>query len=148
MKTFVGTKLVTATPMTRLDYNVYRGWQLPKNEVGADAGYLVEYTDGGNPNDDRHMGYISWSPAAQFDAAYTYIGDVTGLLPHQVRVLAEKAELETKVSKLDAFLRSHDLAYKVTAPEGEILELQFMSMVMYFRVLSQRINAFQTKATT
>lgn len=76
METFIGTKIVTATPMNRADYNGYRGWQLPAEEEGSDDGYLVEYTDGGKPNDDRHAGYISWSPKAQFDAAYR---ETTGL---------------------------------------------------------------------
>lgn len=70
MKTYIGTKLIQAQPMTRGDYNDYRNWVLPANEDGTDAGYLVEYLDGGKPNDDRHAGYISWSPKAQFDAAY------------------------------------------------------------------------------
>ena len=67
---FFGTKRVIALPMNRLEYNMYRGWELPANEDPADSGYLVEYTDGGKPNDERHKGYISWSPAEQFEAAY------------------------------------------------------------------------------
>ena len=70
MKKFIGTKQVAATPMTRSAYNDYRGWALPANEDGADEGYLVENRDGGKANDSRHAGYISWSPKAQFDAAY------------------------------------------------------------------------------
>ena len=70
MKLHIGTKQVTATPMTRGDYNAYRGWTLPADEDGSDAGYLVEYLDGGKPNDSRHTGYISWSPKEQFDNAY------------------------------------------------------------------------------
>ena len=69
-KEYYGTKNITGRPMTRLEYNEYRGWSLPSNENGADHGYLVEYRDGGKPNDHRHEGYISWSPKAQFDAAY------------------------------------------------------------------------------
>ena len=56
--------------MTRAAYNDYRAWDLPANENGDDEGYLVEYTDGGKPNDARHDGYISWSPKEQFDNAY------------------------------------------------------------------------------
>lgn len=67
---YIGTKKVAAFPMTRAEYNTYRGWELPADENGADEGYLVEYQDGGKPNDRRHAGYISWSPKAQFDAAY------------------------------------------------------------------------------
>ena len=41
MDTFIGTKMVNATPMTRAQYNDFRGWQLPADENGADEGYLV-----------------------------------------------------------------------------------------------------------
>lgn len=70
MQKFIGTKVILATPMNRRDYNRYRGWELPTNENGDDEGFLVEYTDGGKPNDDRHDGYISWSPSEQFYSAY------------------------------------------------------------------------------
>jgi len=68
--TYIGTKLIKALPMSRQEYNDYRGWELPENEDGSDEGYLVEYLDGGQANDKRHAGYISWSPAAVFDNAY------------------------------------------------------------------------------
>ena len=42
---YEGTKLVQATPMNRLEYNQYRGWDLPAYENGADEGFLVEYLD-------------------------------------------------------------------------------------------------------
>jgi len=75
MKMFVGTKILKARPMTLGDYNDYRGWPLPDNEDGSSAGYLVEYLDGGKPNDERHSGYISWSPAVQFEKAYIDLAD-------------------------------------------------------------------------
>ena len=67
---FIGTKIILAVTMNRRAYNDYRGWALPDDENGDDAGYLVEYTDGGTPNHPDHAGYISWSPNAQFDNAY------------------------------------------------------------------------------
>ena len=70
MTAFVGTKSVLATPMTRGDYNEYRGWQIPENEYPKEQGYLIEYVDGGKPNDDRHAGYISWSPKDVFERSY------------------------------------------------------------------------------
>ncbi len=70
MKRFVGTKYLRATPMTRGEYNAYRGWTIPGNENPNEAGYLVEYEDGGKANDSRHAGYISWSPADVFEKAY------------------------------------------------------------------------------
>lgn len=70
MQQHIGTKIINAQPMNRVEYNQYRGWELPANENGADEGYLVEYMDGGKGNDSRHAGYISWLPKAQFDDAY------------------------------------------------------------------------------
>ena len=70
MNQFIGTKLVNATPMTRAEYNTFRGWELPVDENGADEGYLVEYLDGGKPNTQQYAGYVSWSPQEQFDKAY------------------------------------------------------------------------------
>ena len=45
MKKYVGTKVIEASPMTRGDYNNYRGWQIPEDENSEDAGYLVKYSD-------------------------------------------------------------------------------------------------------
>lgn len=70
MHQYIGTKLIRAQAMTRAEYNDYRGWELPANENGNDAGYLVEYLDGGQSNHSNHVGYISWSPAGVFDRAY------------------------------------------------------------------------------
>lgn len=70
MKTYIGTKIINATPMNRQDYNLFRGWVLPVDENGADEGYLVEYTDGGTPNTSEYAGYVSWSPKEQFEKAY------------------------------------------------------------------------------
>ena len=76
MTKHIGTKQVKSTPMNRLDYNVFRGWELPADEDGSDEGYLVEYLDGGAPNTPHYAGYVSWSPKAQFDSAYR---PVTGM---------------------------------------------------------------------
>lgn len=73
----VGTKLILATAMSRLAYNEYRGWELPANENGADEGFLVEYVDGGPANDERHPGYISWSPKDVFEGSYRASGSMT-----------------------------------------------------------------------
>lgn len=70
MNHFIGTKLITAIPMDRAEYNTYRGWELPSNENGDDEGFLVEYLDGDKANDPRHKGYISWSPSEVFNNAY------------------------------------------------------------------------------
>lgn len=65
MQLFIGTKLINAESMTRLEYNEMRGWTLPEDENGSDEGFLVEYLDG----------YISWSPKAVFEKAYKSNGE-------------------------------------------------------------------------
>ena len=57
--TYIRMHQVEAEPMTRGDYNKFRGWTIPANENPADAGYKVTYPDG----------YVSWCPKAQFEAA-------------------------------------------------------------------------------
>lgn len=74
---YFGTKEVIATPMNRLDYNKYRGWELPSDEDGSDDGFLVEYLDGGASNHPDHVGYISWSPAGVFKRSYQASGGLS-----------------------------------------------------------------------
>lgn len=62
-KTYIGTKIIKAVPMTLGDYNTYRGWKIPDNEDPMTEGYLVEYPDG----------YESWSPRDVFETAYREI---------------------------------------------------------------------------
>lgn len=79
MNNYVGTKLVKAIPMTRIQYNHYRGWTLPDNELhlANDEGFLVEYLDGGEANHPAHEGYISWSPATVFINSYKQSGELS-----------------------------------------------------------------------
>ena len=51
---------VDAEPMTRGDYNKFRGWMTLEDENPADEGYKVTEPDG----------YVSWCPKAQFEADY------------------------------------------------------------------------------
>lgn len=59
MQKYIRCHMVEAKPMTRGDYNTYRGWTIPADENPADGGYLVQYPDG----------YVSWCPKAQFETA-------------------------------------------------------------------------------
>ena len=60
MERYIGTKIIFAEPMTRGEYNIYRGWTIPENENPMEEGFLVKYSDG----------YVSWSPKQQFEEAY------------------------------------------------------------------------------
>lgn len=76
-KNFIGTKQIEAVPMSRAEYAIYRGWELPENENPADEGYLVKYADG----------YISWSPKAVFEEAYTELNKMN--FGHAIELLKQ-----------------------------------------------------------
>lgn len=73
MQTYIGTKVIGGIPMTRGEYNEYRGWDMPADKDGSEEGYLVEYHDSPNANHPKHENYISWSPKDVFDSAYRNI---------------------------------------------------------------------------
>lgn len=60
MKTYKCHKIVQAEPMTRGDYNIFKGWTIPPDENPDDEGYLVKYSDD----------YKSWSSKAAFEEGY------------------------------------------------------------------------------
>lgn len=71
--TYIGAKIVNAKPMTRKEYNDFRGWVVPENENPNDDGYLVEYSDSAVQPEliGKAEGYVSWSPKDVFNKAYT-----------------------------------------------------------------------------
>lgn len=76
-KTYIGTKEITAMPLTKEQYNYFRGYKNPVNEDPKEKGYLVQYLDGGKPNHPDIPNYVSWSPVHVFDKAYKTNGDLT-----------------------------------------------------------------------
>ena len=72
-KHYTSSKEVLARPMTRLSYNVLRGWEVPANENPSDEGYLVENLDGSLGNHPDFAGYISWSPKDMFERSHKEI---------------------------------------------------------------------------
>lgn len=145
MNTYIGTKIVRAKPMTRAEYNQERGWMVPADENPGDEGYLVEYLDGGKPNHPGYTGYVSWSPKAQFDNAYILVGEVQAscLAPHEVRVLAEQAELTDRIKKLNAFVGSEKYR-ALDAEDRDLLSEQLYWMQGYSHVLAKRVARFVT----
>lgn len=133
MEHYVGTKQVLATPMTRQEYNDYRGWTLPANEDGGDEGMLVEYVDGGEPNDSRHAGYISWSPKDVFDRFYRqYEDNFVG------RMQLEKDELSAKLAKISKFMKRRAFQ-KMRVERKSMLNQQKNAMEEYLDILTRRI---------
>ena len=67
MKDYIGVKVVAAEPMSRGEYNEYRGWKIPSDENPADEGYHIRYSDE----------YESWCPKKQFYEAYRRCDNMT-----------------------------------------------------------------------
>jgi hypothetical protein len=61
---------------------------------------------------------------------------------HQERVVAEKAELETRLEKLEAFIDSNAIYNTLHPQEQHRLRSQRYFMSGYVEVLQQRIDAF------
>ena len=70
MEKFLGINMVGAFEMSRKDYNIYRDWELPKDENGDDKGYLVELFNIRESNHPDHDEYISWLPKEVFEKMY------------------------------------------------------------------------------
>lgn len=68
------------------------------------------------------------------------------MAPHQERVVAEKAELDEKITKLSDFSNG-DLFKTLPEDEKERLKRQFNLMRDYSAVLGERIAAFPPERT-
>ncbi|WBF05205.1 hypothetical protein [Burkholderia phage CSP3] len=141
MDHFIGVKRVNAKPMTRGEYNAFRGWELPADENGADEGYLVEYVDGGKANTAEYAGYVSWSPRDVFERAYRRLPALDHLAPHQQRVVIEKDDLDERTEKLERFIPSQKF-HELPTEERDRLRRQYHLMVALSAVLGERIAAF------
>ena len=135
-KTYIGTKKLKAVPMNKSSYNSYRGWTMPENEDGSEEGYLVEYLDGGKPNDVRHEGYISWSPKDVFEKAYKEDVEETFL----DRLIKEEKELGEKIVGLAGALNKDNFNKVVGDYQFDLLGVQHSAMLAYRKVLIMRIN--------
>ena len=77
--------------------------------------------------------------SGQFNGAV--VGVVTVLAPHQERMLLERAELDARIAKLQAFTMSAE--FDKLDEESLLLMLeQFAAMQNYSNVLGQRIARF------
>ena len=130
---YIGTKSVLATTMTRGEYNEYRGWLIPENENPSEQGYLVEYVDGGKPNDERHTGYISWSPRDVFEKSYHQSQTL------QDRVRLEQRELNEKLDALENLLDKGQPKF-INDEQWGLLEEQQKHMDSYNNVLTRLIT--------
>ena len=133
MQQYTGTKTIMAVPMSRGEYNVLRGWEMPADENPADPGYLVQSENDSKANVEGFDGYISWSPQRPFEEAYRASGT------YDQRLLIEMEELAKKIFKLDEYVRNMD-------PDREdfyLLNIQLGVMQSYYAVLKARYESIK-----
>lgn len=139
MKAYLGTKIVNAKPMSRLEYNQFRGWTLPADENGADEGYLVEYVGPGQKaNTAEYEGYVSWSPKDVFEEAYKPSDTFYD------RLIIERNELGKKLKKISAFVQG-DKYKELSAEDQSLLRKQGDAMSNYFNALNKRIEVIESR---
>lgn len=138
MDKYIGTKMIEAKPMSRGEYNKYRGWQITENENPHDEGYLVRYQDG----------YESWSPEKQFEDAYREY-DATKLpstailmnsMDYKERFKAEYNQLAIRCKGLKSMLDKWDNGTLNFAPicPRSTYNMQIRAMTDYLAVLEAR----------
>lgn len=138
MKQYIGTKIVKAEPMTRGDYNDYRGWQIPTDKDPMDEGYLMEYENG----------HEQWLPKEMFETDYieydknklqaTAVGMISS--DYKERFKAEYAQLVIRYEGLKGMLKKWDdgtLEFEPTCPRS-IYNMQIKAMSEYIAVLEAR----------
>ena len=135
---YTSTKQLEAVPMTRGEYNKYRGWTIPADENPEDKGYLVKYSDG----------YISWSPEKQFEESYSKTGenplyDTAVLMKiddFKERFQAEYIQLKIRYAGLKAMLEKYKAGTLPFKPKCsyKLLFTQLVYMENYMNVLKER----------
>lgn len=125
MKKYLGTKLVTAKPMTRVDAEALLGKSInPAKQEYSDEGYLVRYEDG----------YQSWSPKEVFDKAYKPADNFLD------RLIIERDEVQQRLSSLTSALMQEDFREKVGQQQYYWMQEQRNAMEIYVEVLNKRIT--------
>ena len=125
MKKYLGTKLVTAKPMTREDAEVVLGKFIkPAKQEYSGEGYLVRYEDG----------YQSWSPKEVFDKAYKHADKFLD------RLIIERDEVQQRLSSLTSALMQEDFQEKVGSKQYYWMQEQRNAMEIYVEVLNKRIT--------
>lgn len=125
MKKYLGTKLVTAKPMTREDAEAVLGKFIkPAKQEYSGEGYLVRYEDG----------YRSWSPKEVFDKAYKPADNFLD------RLIIERDEVQQRLSSLTSALMQEDFQEKVGSKQYYWMQEQRNAMEIYVEVLNKRIT--------
>ena len=117
----------TMQPMTRLEYNQFRGWTLPEGEDPNDPGYLMNFGF-----------HTAWWPADVVDKIFVALPPAP---PYQQRVHGEYGQLFDRQEKLGKFLKLAQ--FSTLSPAEQVrLSKQYNLQRQLLEVLRQRIAEF------
>lgn len=141
MQTYINSKLVQASPMTKQNFSRHNGWVVPINDAIEDAlGFLVEDPKGISNHKD-HKGRIHWLSYAEFMTEYVDLGDISTYPEFQQRMIGELAQLNIKLGALNKFTKT-DQFLKLSFDDRDLLQEQCRVMSRYLDVLTKRsLNA-------
>ena len=139
MNTYIGSKLVTAAPMSQQAYSHFRSQPIPEDSWAQAEGFLVEDPKG-KANTLCYSGAVSWLPHLQFRAEYLDLGDLKEVPPYLQRLHGELAQLQEKLSGLILFIKS-DHFFKLNHKHRELLLEQTRVMTRYVFILEDRIQS-------
>lgn len=162
--TYIGTKVINATPMNRERYNWLRGWSVPKEEDPDTEGYMVEYTDRveNPPHVPGFKGYVSWSPKEVFERAYRPVrvaeaqptaasaeGSGTASSGEKKkeetwvdRLMIEVSQISERYEKLNTFVLT-DAFHRLPKVERQDLYVQLSHMEGYKHAVQRRLARHQ-----
>ena len=140
MKQYIGIKVVAARPMTRGDYNIFRGWQIPADEDPADEGYVMKYVNG----------HVQWLPKDMFESDYKEYDESTlpataiGMVSSDYKECfqAEYKQLRIRYENLKRMLKKWDegtLELEPVCPRS-LYDMQINAMSEYIAVLEARAS--------
>lgn len=131
MRKYIGTKEVEAEPMAMgkaYDEGLLQVGRVPKATERNNPGYKVRY----------HDGYVSWSPAKQFNEAYRTIDTEKDC------VKIEIIELDKRYQKLSDLIESPKFEEKIKDNEQrKLLVKQHHHMHEYLSILYARLGLME-----
>lgn len=128
---YISKQNVTARPMARYDFCVFRGEKLPDGKDPTERGFLI--TNHAMSSDiEGFDGYLQWLPERQFAEAFKPAGTA------KARVHFELSELSDNLYKLGMFLLT-DTFLSLSEENQELLKKQAEVMAEYESILTARL---------
>lgn len=137
MQTYIGSRLVKATPMTQQAFSTYTSGEHPAYESPDTEGFLLEDPKGSSNHPD-HSGQISWMHGSHFRSEFKSIALPDSAPDYLQRLAGELVLLQQKLTDLQIFFKS-DKFLKLQFTARDLLQEQARVMSRYITILEERL---------